>query len=311
MGFENINEINHQLIESQLLPLDDTVEHFTNNLPIDKTLVENFKLPSNPLKPEVYEFPYEVRQKPEDYEISTNHYSGQVLMSDGYHPEQIFENNLPSNISVGRCTKDPVFNEYNNQLFTSTLQPGVYTRNQIIEPISSNIGISFNQQFPPVTIRDDKDGTTFIGHDPNVREFPENNKELLPYDRLTHISDIYDPRLTGYGTSYRSYVEPVTGQVRFYYDDIDSHKRPNYLTKSNVDFMPSSLSTEAIPSTEYFEKQNRFSRALADKQFLDDGLTFRTEMQERLMRKSNANMEQKRRFPKHTNDFNRGSMRGK
>ena len=60
---------------------------------------------------------------------------------------------------------------------------------------------------------------------------------------------------------------------------------------------------------DYFKEQNKYSRSIADKQFLDDGIGFRTELQERLMRKSNAIMEQKRRFPKHTNDFNRGSMR--
>ena len=65
-----------------------------------------------------------------------------VLKSDGYFPEQIFENNLPSNVAFGKCAKAPEFNEYNKQLQTASLQPGVFTRNQIEEPISSNIGIS-------------------------------------------------------------------------------------------------------------------------------------------------------------------------
>ncbi len=73
-------------------------------------------------------------------------------------------------------------------------------------------------------------------------EVPKSKPEqILPYERQTHLSDLYDPRFTGYGTSSRSYLEPVTGQVRFYYDDIDSYKRPNYISRSKVDFIPSSI----------------------------------------------------------------------
>jgi len=242
-------------------------------------------------------------------EISNLMYSGDVLVTDGYYPEQIVDNNLPSNLNVGFCDKDAEFNEYNKQLYTSTLQPGVYTRNQIIEPISSNIGISFTQQFEPITLETDEYGTTFIGHDPNVMELPhEKKEEIFPYERQTHISDIYDPRHTGYGTSYRSYVEPMTGRVRYYYDDVDAHKRPSFLCRSNVDHIPSSIGVQAIPNDEYFNKQNRNARAIAGDAFLNDTLNFRTEMQERLMRKGNAVAAQARMYPKHTSGTSKGSV---
>ena len=61
-------------------------------------------------------------------EISNALYSGDVLTADGYFPEQVLDDNLPSNISFGVCPKDPEFKEYNKQTFTSTLQPGVYAR---------------------------------------------------------------------------------------------------------------------------------------------------------------------------------------
>ena len=136
----------------------------------------------------------------------------------------------------------------------------------------------------------------------------EKPEELLPYERQTHLADIYDPRFTGYGTSYRSYVEPVTGQVRFYYDDVDAYKRPNYLCRSNVDFIPSSLTTQPIPNEKYFNKQNRYARSIANESFMDDTIAFRTDMQERLMRKANANLAQARKFPKHTRSIARGGM---
>lgn len=327
-------DIAKQLVESQYTPASDLVEGYhkeghggTQLLPITpvdragqnvSVLVQDSNIP----KPNrgVYNIPYHseencgegVRPISRVWEITNDNYPGSVLKSDGYFPEQIPKNNLPSNVAFGKCQKTPEMKSYNKQLYTSMLQPGVYTRNEIEEPISSNIGISFTQQFEPVTCEKNCDGVTFIGHDPNVREVPYiKSEQVLPYDRETHLADITDPRFTGYGTSYRSYVEPVTGQPRFYYDDVDAYKRPSYLTKSNVDFLPSSLSTQAIPSSEYFDKQNKHSRAIANEAFMNNTVSFRTDLQERLMRKANANMAEKRRFPKHTSSFNRGGMSGR
>ena len=310
-------DIAKELIESNYTPIEDVVDD------LDTPVIEGYQPPPKirkqtkscpepiPSYPSTYHYPYQQQNKKVEVTISPDEYSGEVLRADGYFPDQILNNNLPSNVAFGECEKAAEFNEYNNQTFTSSLQPGVYTRNEIIEPISSNIGISFTQQFEPVTCKKGHNSVTFIGHDPNLIEQPANNKQLLPYDREVHLADIYDPRFTGYGTSYRSYIEPVTGQPRFYYDDVDSYKRPNYISKSDVDFLPTSIATQAIPDSNYFNRQNKFSRTLAQEAFTDNTLTFRTEMQERLMRKANANLEQKRRFPKHTNDFNRGGMRGR
>ena len=274
-----------------------------------------YTVPNNELRK--YKFPVRStgecpRQRSDitELEYLPGDFPGGVLMSDGYFPQQVPENNLPSNRAYGACPKAEEFKEYNKQLHTVPIQPNVNTRNQIIEPISSNIGISFTQQFEPITCDKDCDGITFIGHDPNLQPNPEpSTEQRVPYDRQTHLSDIYDPRLTGYGTSYRSYVEPVTGQPRFYYDDVDAYKRPNYITKSNVDFLPSSLATQAIPNDEFFEVQNKNARAIANEAFMDNTINFRTDLQERLMRKANADIAQSRRFPKHTRSFNRGNMR--
>ena len=311
------SDANMELVRSTYTPLQDMVEGYTPAMPdISSDRQEPFQKRSNNrghnhradgISHERTEHKYPHNSK--RTEISNLLYSGDVLVTDGYYPEQVLDSNLPSNLNVGFCNKDAEFNEYNKQMYTSTLQPGVYTRNQIIEPISSNIGISFTQQFEPITAETDEYGTTFIGHDPNVMEIPhEKTEEIFPYDRQTHISDIYDPRHTGYGTSYRSYVEPMTGRVRYYYDDVDAHKRPSFLCRSNVDHIPSSIGVQAIPNDEYFNKQNRNSRAIAGDAFLSDTLNFRTEMQERLMRKGNAVAAQARMYPKHTSATSKGSM---
>jgi hypothetical protein len=302
------SDANMELVRSTYTPLHDVVEGYTpaqSNASVD--IQEPFRRRGRCSHPD-HNIPHE-RGGGQRTEISNLMYSGDVLVTDGYYPEQIMDNNLPNNLNVGFCAKDEEFNEYNKQMYTSTLQPGVYTRNQIIEPISSNIGISFTQQFEHITPETDKYGTTFIGHDPNVMELPhEKKEEIFPYDRQTHISDIYDPRHTGAGTSYRSYVEPMTGRVRYYYDDVDAHKRPSFLCRSNVDHIPSSIGVQAIPNDEYFNKQNRNARAIAGDAFLNDTLNFRTEMQERLMRKGNAVAAQARMYPKHTSATSKGSM---
>ena len=84
--------------------------------------------------------------------------------------------------------------------------------------------------------------------------------------------------------------------TRFYYDDIDSVRMPNYISRSNIDF--------ALFADSYGPMTNKNGnvntddiRKLADKQFLDSALEFRTGMQERLMRKTNANAWQQRVAP--------------
>ena len=48
---------------------------------------------------------------------------------------------------------------------------------------------------------------------------------------LATTANVYDPRFTGYGTSYRAYNEPVTGQTRFYYDDVNAMECQTILLK--------------------------------------------------------------------------------
>ena len=66
---------------------------------------------------------------------------------------------------------------------------------------------------------------------------PENAEKLKPKCEKKHIidtSNVYDPRSNSYGTSYRSYIDKMTGQVRYYYDDINAIRQPNYITRNNI-----------------------------------------------------------------------------
>jgi len=114
--------------------------------------------------------------------------------------------------------------------------------------------------------------------------------------------DIYDPRFTGYGTSYRSYNDDALGQTRFYYDDINAVRMPNYISRSNIDTQPFADSYGPIPKG--FEKGNPYTdkiHSLAENAFLEGAIQHRTELSERLMRKVNSEQWQRRAAPINRN----------
>jgi len=265
-----------------------------NNIDEYSEMRENFKIQQEKNKREKgknlnnhkMEYPYKI--KPNE--------SGQVNVSCGYDPEQLFKAGLPTNYPSGRCERDPALKEYNKNLFTQTIQPGVYSYSEIDEPINSNIGISFTQQNGPVTVElDEKNNSvTYVEHDPRLYDEP-----IEPYVETVNESNVYDPRFSGYGTSYRAYTDDNIGQTRFYYDDIDAIRMPNYIVRSNIDFMKAA-DTYGPMENEHGNKYNSNIRNLANDKFLESALTFRTSLQDSAMRKMNSVKWQQRQAPIYT-----------
>lgn len=213
---------------------------------------------------------------------------GWVNTSCGYNPRQLVSANLPTNFPAGNCEQNPAFKQYNKNLFTQNIQPGIYTTNQIIEPINSNIGISFDQQFEPTTCKRDDKGLTITQHDPRIIE-PARAIVSTTTSTPVNRSNIYDPRFNGYGTSYRAYEDKLLGQTRFMYDDINSVKGSNYITRNNIDFAPYADSVGPMSTSEGMGNEfNSHIRSLAQDNFLRSSLQQRTDLQERLMRKVNS-----------------------
>lgn len=217
---------------------------------------------------------------------------GDILTCAGYNPNNL-KSNLPSNAAFGTCEKDPVFDEYNKDMYTQTIQPGFYSRSQIIEPISSNIGISFDQQFLPTTINQEGNNYTFVEHDP--RQFKPGKPNV--YTQGVSEDNVYDPRHSGYGTSYRSYIDKITGQPRFYYDDINAIRRPNFIVRSKIDTFDFGETYGPMKDNETINRNDCDIRQKAQQKFLDDSIGFRTDLQQSLMRKRNNEMAQLRKFP--------------
>ena len=256
----------------------NTKEHFKTNMPFLKTA------------------------KPLDDTIVIPNQPGWVNTACGYNPEQLFDAGLPTNLPAGNCTQDPVMKTYNDNLYTQTIQPGLYTRNQINEPINANIGISFTQQFPPTTCKTNEitGEVEYTEHDPRIIE-PATVEPALPRVALATESNIYDPRFSGYGTSYRAYTDDNIGQTRFYYDDVDAIRMPNYITRNDIDHQPFADHYGPLPPGDASgNKHNSNIRALANDAFVSGAIEFRTDLQERLMRKINANAWQQRKAPIRT-----------
>jgi hypothetical protein len=116
-------------------------------------------------------------------------------------------------------------------------------------------------------------------------------------------NEIYDPRLTGYGTSYRSYVDPLTGQPRFYYNDVDAHTQYNFISRNKLDFTnfaPNTGPYPGLPPEDF--------RSLADQTFHNDSMKQRTELQYRLMAKNSHREWQQRAAPIQTQGFGPAGM---
>ena len=221
-------------------------------------------------------------------------YPGDVNRSCTYDESNI-DFDLPTNYMAGNCERNNNVKQLNNELFTSTITPGVYYKNQIIEPLNWNVGISFDQQIPPRQMNKDKAGNiTYTALDPSLYE-QVNTVDKTDYGTAPY--EVYDPRTNGYGTSYREYEHKITGQPRFYYDDVNAVRRPNYITRTNIDHLLKADSYGIVEDTNNIMSRNCNSRKIAEEGISDDTISFRTDMMTRLMRKKNSELWQQRLAP--------------
>lgn len=209
----------------------------------------------------------------------------------GYDAKQWEVSRYPANLPQGPAGIDPNLRNYNENLFTQTVQPGVYYKDDVIEPVNHNIGISFQQQFLPRTFKEIENGVEIEDHDPRFAPEPERVPQPTPTPTAYNV---YDPRTYGYGTSYRNYVDDVTGQPRFPYDDINSVRQPNYIVRSKID-------THNFADVYGPAQQGVGLNDVRDKAqdaFLRDSVSFRDDIMSKLMRKRNAELWQLRQYPK-------------
>lgn len=184
--------------------------------------------------------------------------------------------------------------EYEKQLITQTIQPGVFSRNMVNEPIQNTTGISYAQQFEP-TLYYEKNGHVMFTEINEDVDTPVEIPRLIKQEPT--IENVYDPR-NSYGSLDRSYIDPMTGQPRYFYDDINSVRMPNYIVRSKIDFLPQADTYGPLTTMNINGNENTCNmRTIANDAFTTNTILHRTDLQERLMRKSNANMYQRRLAP--------------
>ena len=203
------------------------------------------------------------------------------------------EHGLPINLGTGPAMRSNGLNQFNKNLFSTAFQPKTYYRNEVIEPVISNIGITQAIQRPNMKRTFDMDGNEIIlgtarkVEKPKCRQQPDS------------LRSVYDPRQYGYGTSYRHYLDPMTGQPRFYYSDVNAARQSNYITRNDVDW-GNMGPTIGSGYTSGMGKSFNEIRPLVNNRFVENQILHRTDMQNSLMRKQNAVQWQNRMFPKHT-----------
>jgi hypothetical protein len=236
-----------------------------------------------------------------------------TINPDALPPQNLLINKTPISMYGPGMVNVPERTKY-----TQNIQPNIYSFSDTAEPINANMGISYNPDLPPRVVDQVAmyDGAYPLYHriDPQlVREggIPKGRLEEMPrrtqwsakyntYDTIDgsiNFEDIYDPRFTGYGDEYRSYVDVNLGNVQYYYSDIDAYRDPNFGTRSKVDFIDF-IDPMGRVKPEYSRDVGLNDvKSTVQNQYDADSIYFREDLMERLMRKRNQELWQLRAAP--------------
>lgn len=195
---------------------------------------------------------------------------------------------------IGTCNKPllkETFNYDHNYLNPYDVSEQRLTRSQILQ----NYGISKIPEKPVYASITNGDDLMFI-------ERQKNNSKRWSLDYITgdEPSMIYDPRMVGYSDSNRSYVDKILGQPKFYYDDINSARAPNYITRNKIDIYSFGETTGRLKDPKNSQTCGD-NNQLAVEEFHNSALLHRADMMQSLMNKRNGEMWQLRNFPISTN----------
>lgn len=201
-------------------------------------------------------------------------------------------NGMPVNMQLGTCQKDPSLKLYNENLSTQIIQPGVYVKSEVNHPINANIGISFQQQPSEYITQYNENGDVLYTDSAN--EIIDIPPEMVSTD----VSNIYDPRLTGYADSERSYYDPNSGTTKYYNDDINNMVFPGYLTRSNIDHIPGADTYGPIQEGSQYGNPNTADiKVMAENAFVENQLKMRNEIMLNHNRRMRPILNQRRTHP--------------
>jgi len=186
--------------------------------------------------------------------------------------------------------------------YFSNIQPSAITYSDSVFPINNNIAIT---QLPKekmvikkkVMVNGDEyefDQVVDKVPDEDIKEQYPSRKYASKYDfpdsygGVMDTEDVYDPRMTSYGDSYRSYYDANLGNTQYWYGDIDAYRTPNFSTRTNVDFIKYT-DPQGREISEYHRNVGlQDVRKEVEDTYTADQLYFRQDHMERIMRKRNS-----------------------
>jgi hypothetical protein len=250
----------------------------------------------------------------QDYKLLSRVPEGTVLPKITPVTEQML-NASPTYVYNNNFFEDP-----SRRMFLQDIQPKIYSWAVEQTPINSNVGISYNPQIPPRVLdqvyskegqygayplytRIDPqlvrtDGTAGeLANNPTRTNWSAEYSNWVPPPGTINFENIYDPRFTSYGDPYRSYSDINLGQVQYYYSDVDAYTMPNFISRSNVDFME-----YRTPQNQIWPEYERTASAdqvkpFVESQYAADNLFFREDLMEHQMSKRNRELWQLRQAP--------------
>lgn len=242
-----------------------------------------------------------------------------MLTQTSVEPKDRLYNNL-------RYSKDPNYRDYTRSLLSTHIEPNSFANNQMITPISSNFGISYNPEYQYVDKgqvdvidgngqRSDTDWYAYTRIDPQLirddvsgnrlMENPKRNwwtQQYSPFqaDRGTVTpEDVYDPRTNGNGDGTRSYYDNNLGQIKYYYGDVSTLRGSsgNFVIRSKIDMTDYQDPMSRILPSFIRDPLDENSRELTHNKWLADTTSHRESMMESLMKKRTQESWQQRYAP--------------
>lgn len=217
---------------------------------------------------------------------------GDLIEHCGYNPEKGLSG-MPHNQPMSINDYYPTLSKYHTDVNTQIIDPsGIYTRTEINEPQMTNLGISFAQQFEPMQKTCINNEEIINYKDPRLYSPPQ---KVYDYGEFTPDS-VFDPRSGGYGDERRTYIDKMTGQPRWMYDDINAAREGNYFTRNKIDIY-NFTNQIGVFDTCVNDNPLEVVKAQAQDAFINNGNDFRTSLQASLMKKANEVTRQRRLFP--------------
>ena len=236
------------------------------------------------------------------------------------------ETNVDRHYNNLRMHKDKDYVSYQHELHSSRLEPDSFTNSQVIEPISSNMGISYNPSYKfldksqtdvidgngqrgkstyytytrldPQLIRDDESGNRLM-ENPKRDWWTQKHSAFEAGAGTVSPDDVYDPTSNGHGDHTRSYYDPNFGQVKYYYGDVSTLRGSsgNFIGRSKIDHMEFQDPMSKVLPDFQRRRIEPMTRELVQNKWVADTTAHRESIMESLMKKRNRESWQQRYAP--------------